>query len=341
MLPDPTERNVNPLLFQTRIRTMKKLVLTLTIHDKDVTIAKAAQVCFIVRTGVALPFEECRSAKAHRHNKFCLSTLPKQRLTIAVPPDPRLPSPVKVQVRGSWDLLLCTPLSQQGFDSPPQSSKQWPAPPASSWPDSCALPTRVRARTRRKQGDRPRCVVRSFLHPVPLPEREEKHSLLSRNPGTTAPRCNERRCSVGHCDCTHRNDSWEIFRLRLPLQPALASSCNLPDACCKGETPSQQGAKPGTEYSTASFPHGRHDHVPHVNSRTCPYHLNQHVLHYMHCHAQQQTNSHAHPRMNKCPQVQETCNNREQLRTPNDDMSERKMKTHPRQHLPVYQGLTP
>ena len=29
MLPDPTERNINPLLFQTGIRTVKKLVLTL------------------------------------------------------------------------------------------------------------------------------------------------------------------------------------------------------------------------------------------------------------------------------------------------------------------------
>ena len=33
MLFDPTERNVNPLLFQTGIRTVKELVLTLAIHD--------------------------------------------------------------------------------------------------------------------------------------------------------------------------------------------------------------------------------------------------------------------------------------------------------------------
>ena len=65
MLLDPTERNVDPFLFQTRIRTMKKLVLALTIHDKNVNMVKSAQVGFIIRTGLALPFEECRAAKPH------------------------------------------------------------------------------------------------------------------------------------------------------------------------------------------------------------------------------------------------------------------------------------
>ena len=36
MLLDPTERNVDPFLFPTGIRTMKKLVLTSSIHDKNV-----------------------------------------------------------------------------------------------------------------------------------------------------------------------------------------------------------------------------------------------------------------------------------------------------------------
>ena len=35
MLVHPTERNVNPFMFQTGICTVKKLVLALTIHDKD------------------------------------------------------------------------------------------------------------------------------------------------------------------------------------------------------------------------------------------------------------------------------------------------------------------
>ena len=109
MLLDPTERNVNPFLFQTRIRTMKKPVLTLAIHDKDVTMAKAAHVGFNVRTGLALPFKECSGAKAHRNDELRLSALSKQRLIIAVPANSRVPSSVKVQVRCSWHLLLCTP----------------------------------------------------------------------------------------------------------------------------------------------------------------------------------------------------------------------------------------
>ena len=60
MLPDPTERYVNPLLFQTGIRTVKELVLTLAIHDNSVTMAKTAQASFTVRTGLALPFAERR-----------------------------------------------------------------------------------------------------------------------------------------------------------------------------------------------------------------------------------------------------------------------------------------
>ena len=60
-----TERNVHPFLFPARIRTMKELVLALAIHDKNVTMAKPAQVAFIIRTGLTLPFEDCRAAKTH------------------------------------------------------------------------------------------------------------------------------------------------------------------------------------------------------------------------------------------------------------------------------------
>ena len=48
--------NVKPLLFQTGIRTVKKLVLTLAIHDKNV-MTKTARANFTVRTGLALPLE--------------------------------------------------------------------------------------------------------------------------------------------------------------------------------------------------------------------------------------------------------------------------------------------
>ena len=56
MLFDPTERNVDPFLLQARIRAVKELLLALAIHDKDVTMAKTAQVSFIIRTGLFLLF---------------------------------------------------------------------------------------------------------------------------------------------------------------------------------------------------------------------------------------------------------------------------------------------
>ena len=65
MLFDPTERNVDPFLFPTGIRTMKKLVLASAIHDKNVTVAKTAQVAFIIRTGLTPPSEDCGAAKTH------------------------------------------------------------------------------------------------------------------------------------------------------------------------------------------------------------------------------------------------------------------------------------
>ena len=65
MLFDPPVRNVNPFLIRTRIRTMRKLVLALTIHDKDVTMAKPARVTLIARTGLTLPFEKRLGPNAH------------------------------------------------------------------------------------------------------------------------------------------------------------------------------------------------------------------------------------------------------------------------------------
>ena len=65
MLFDSTERDVNPFLIRTGIRSVKKLVLALAIHDKDVTMAKPARVVLLVRTGLTLPFEERLGPKAH------------------------------------------------------------------------------------------------------------------------------------------------------------------------------------------------------------------------------------------------------------------------------------
>ena len=65
MLFDPTERDVNLFLIRTGIRAMTELILALTIHDKDVTMAKPARVTVIAWTGLTLPFEGRRSPKAH------------------------------------------------------------------------------------------------------------------------------------------------------------------------------------------------------------------------------------------------------------------------------------
>ena len=65
MLFDPTERDVNPFLIRTRIRTMTELILTLAIHDKDVTMAKPARVTVIAWTRLTLPFEKRLGPKAH------------------------------------------------------------------------------------------------------------------------------------------------------------------------------------------------------------------------------------------------------------------------------------
>ena len=121
MLFDPTERNVNPFLFPARVRPMKELILTLAIHDKNVTIAKQNEVSFIVRTRLTPPSERYRAAKTHGNNELGITTLSKQRFVVAMPTHTRLPSPVKVQVRGGRHLPLSTPWLHQGFDSPPHS----------------------------------------------------------------------------------------------------------------------------------------------------------------------------------------------------------------------------
>ena len=110
---DPTERNVNPLLFQTGIRTVKKLILTLAIHNKNVTMTKPARANFTVRTGLALPFERRMRPKTHRNNELrSPNPLSKQRLIIAVPANTRVPSPIKVQLHSRWHF---SPSAHQGF----------------------------------------------------------------------------------------------------------------------------------------------------------------------------------------------------------------------------------
>ena len=104
----PTERNVNPLLFPARARTVKELVLTLPTHDKNVTMTKTVRANFTVRTGLAL-----MRPKTHRNNELRSPNLPKQRFIIALPANTRVPAPRKVQVRGSWHFP--PPQPHQGF----------------------------------------------------------------------------------------------------------------------------------------------------------------------------------------------------------------------------------
>ena len=121
MLPDPTERNVSPLLFQTGVRTVMKLVLTLASHNKNVAVIKPARARFPVRTGLAFPCERRPGTETHDTMGLRIPTLSNQRLITAVPPYPRFPSLVKVQVR-SWHIPLSTPWLHHGCESPPQSS---------------------------------------------------------------------------------------------------------------------------------------------------------------------------------------------------------------------------
>ena len=109
MLFDTTESNVDPFLFPTGIRTMKKLVLTSTIHDKNGTMAETEQVSFIIRTGPTLPSEDCGAANTHRNDELGVTVLSKQRFVITVPTNTRAPPPAKAQARGGSHLSLSTP----------------------------------------------------------------------------------------------------------------------------------------------------------------------------------------------------------------------------------------
>ena len=127
MLPDPTDRNVNPFLCRTGIRTVKKLVLTVTIHDQDVTMLKPAQAGLTIRTGLALPFEGARLPQLTETMSFSTphpQTAAHHRCAILH----AISFPVKAQVRGSWHLSLSTPWRNQGCDSPPHTGMQWPTP---------------------------------------------------------------------------------------------------------------------------------------------------------------------------------------------------------------------
>ena len=143
MLSNPTKRNIHSLMFQTRTCTMKKLILTLAIHDKNVTMAKPTRALTTVQAGPAPPFEKNRSTQTYRNNKLMHSRPPKQWFIIAVPINSRSSSPIKVQIRSRRHIPLSTPRLHQGCDSPPQTREQYPTPLSRVWPDSWAMPIRI------------------------------------------------------------------------------------------------------------------------------------------------------------------------------------------------------
>ena len=125
------------------IRTMKKLVLTSAIHDKNVTMAKPAQVSLIIRTGPTPPSEDCAAAKTHRNNELVWHHLTLQTEVRHHSANQHTSSIPDIQVRGGRHLSLSTPRLHQVCDGPPHTFKQWPASPSSVWPYSGAPPIRI------------------------------------------------------------------------------------------------------------------------------------------------------------------------------------------------------
>ena len=67
-MPEPTERNVNPFLFQTGIRAVKKLVLALTIHDENITKVEPTRAGFTVMARVPKLTDLMSFASPHSPN---------------------------------------------------------------------------------------------------------------------------------------------------------------------------------------------------------------------------------------------------------------------------------
>ena len=285
MLFDPRERNVNPFLFPTRIPTMKKLVLTLAIHDKNVTMVKPAQVSFIIRTGPTPPSEDCGAAKTHRNDELGFTGLSKQRFVITVPTNTRVSSPVKVQVRGG---------------SPPHPGLQWPAP--LSRPESGTMPrTRTNKYTRSYQGPTTLCGTILSLPNLLLRQGNKKGSSLWRAPRNshtshptviTLPGPGDTREPSGHEGQAAKAAHPERFP-----PPGRSSgpgpSKGLPTShhaifqapAVEKQAPLQQDAQPQAEYSysTPLFSLELQLHVIDINSCAPVHHLNSHA----------QTNYHA------------------------------------------------
>ena len=125
MLPDPTERNVNPLQFQARIRTVKKLVLTLDIHDKNVTISSQHELASLCGQDLPFHLKRAHSQTAAHHRSAILPA-------------------ISIPRKGSRSQQLAQhTMASSGVRKHPQPDKQRPAPLISMRPDSCASSIRV------------------------------------------------------------------------------------------------------------------------------------------------------------------------------------------------------
>ena len=78
--------------------------------------------CDPFRTRPTPPSEDYGATKTRRNDEFGITELSKQRFVITVPTNTRVPSPVKVQVRGGRHPPLSTPRLHQGCDGPPQAA---------------------------------------------------------------------------------------------------------------------------------------------------------------------------------------------------------------------------
>ena len=121
MLFDPTVRDVNPILFPARVRPMTELILTVAIHDKNVTMAESDEVSFIIRT---VHLKSAEPPRLTETMSLASPHFPHRGSSSQCQPTHDFQSPIKVQVRDGWYLLLNTPRLHQGSNSPTQSSQQ-------------------------------------------------------------------------------------------------------------------------------------------------------------------------------------------------------------------------
>ena len=104
---------------------------------------EAARARFTLSAGLRLPFEGSRGPYAQRNNELRVTTAPKQRPTVAMPPHRRPRTSAEVQVRSRWHLALCTPWCHHALANSGKHTDSW------------TLPVRVRELASSRRGYRP------------------------------------------------------------------------------------------------------------------------------------------------------------------------------------------